>query len=63
MPECYHWRLQMTSAVHRAREKLKLGKQKAEIQRQSLAIPPFLISAFCFPNFYFSPYFSFSPPT
>jgi len=29
-------------------EKLKLGKQKAEIQRPALSIPSFHISAFCF---------------
>jgi len=32
---------------------LKLGKQKAEIQRPALSIPPLLISAFCFPSFSF----------
>jgi len=29
-----------------SRQKLKLGKQKAEIQRPALSIPPLLISAF-----------------
>jgi len=36
-----------------AGEKLKLGKQKAEIQSPALSIPSFHISAFCFPNFSF----------